>query len=69
MKISPFHELEQSLVKWIHVVRERKIALNGQHKSLEFAEALGVTDFHASGGWLDRTRLKRENLNFKAITF
>ena len=29
IKKSPFHKLEQSLVKQIHVFRERKIALNG----------------------------------------
>ena len=48
IKKSPFHELELSLTKWIHIVRERKIALNGpmvQEKALEFAKALRVTDF------------------------
>ena len=64
---SPFHELEQGLVKWIRTVRDRKIALNGpmvQEKALEFATAMGVKDFTASGGWLDRFK-KREKLEFK----
>ena len=30
IKNAPFHELEQALVKWIRVVREKKIALNFQ---------------------------------------
>ena len=70
IKNSPFHELEQALIKWIHLVRDRKIALSGpmvQDKATEFAGIMGVTDFQASGGWLDRFE-KRENLDFKAIT-
>ena len=54
---SPFHELEQTLIKWIHVVRDKTIALNGpmvQEKAIEFAKAMNVADFTGSGGWLDR---------------
>ena len=70
IKNSPFHKLEQALIKWIHLVREKKIALNGpmvQEKATEFAGVMGVTDFQASSVWLDRFK-KRENLEFKAIT-
>ena len=64
---SPYHELEQALVQWIRAVQERNIPINGpivQEKALEFAEVMGVKDFAASGGWLDRFK-KRENVDFK----
>ena len=64
---SPFHHLEKALVQWIRAIQEKNIPINGpivQEKALEFAEAMGVKDFHASGGWLDRFK-KRENIDFK----
>ena len=64
---SPFHELEQALMQWIGAVQERNIPINGpivQEKALEFAECMGLKDFSASGGWLDRFK-KRENIDFK----
>ena len=67
---SPFHESEQALINWIHLAREKKIALNDpmvQEKATEFAGVMGVTDLRASGVWLNRFK-KRENLEFKAIT-
>ena len=66
---SPHHNLEQSLVKWIHVVREKKVALTGpmvQEKAIEFATLSGEKDFTASNGWLYRFQ-KRENLTFQNV--
>ena len=50
--------------KWTHLVHEKKVALNGpmvQEKATEFAGVMGITDFQASGVWLDSFK-KRENL-------
>ena len=68
VSLSPHHELEQKLVKWVHVMRNQKISLNGplvQEKALEFAEKMGIQNFSTSGGWLYQFT-KRENLDFKA---
>ena len=54
---SPFHDMEQGLIQWVRTVRDNKIALSGpmvQEKALEFAKAMGIKDFTASSGWLDR---------------
>ncbi len=48
IKNLPFHELEQALIKWIQLVRENKIALNGpmvQEKATGYAGVMGVADF------------------------
>ena len=53
--------------KWFWTVRELKIVSNGpmvQERALEFATAMGVKDFAASGGWLDRFK-KRKKLEYK----
>ena len=63
---APHEELEQALIKWVRLVRERNITLIGpliQEKANEFALAMGITDFTASNGWLTRFK-KRENVNF-----
>ena len=68
MRKSPHEELEQALIKWVRMVRDRNIALIGplvQEKANEFATAMGIADFTASNGWLTRFK-KRENLNFQA---
>ena len=69
LRQAPHHQLEQSLIKWVCIVRDRKIAISGpmvQEKALEFARILNVKDFVASSGWLARFK-KRENLDFKNV--
>ena len=56
IRVFPHNELEKNLVKWAHIMRENKILLSGpvvQEKAMEFAEAMKVTDFVTSNGWLD----------------
>ena len=48
-------------IKWVHVIRENNIAIIAvQEKAREFATALGVSDFIASAGWLDRFQEARK---------
>ena len=71
IRASPFQELEQAVVKWFQVAREKKVSVSGpmvQEQALIYAKEMGLNDFTASGGWLDRFK-KRENLDFKARTF
>ena len=65
IRVSPHNELEQNLVKWVHIMRENKVSLSGpmvQEKAMGFAKAMNVTNFVASNGWLDLFK-KREALN------
>ena len=69
MRRSKFQDMEAALIKWVTMVRENNIALNGPlvlEKATEFANLMGITDFHANQGWLTRFK-KRENLNFQAV--
>ena len=48
LRFSPHSELDKSLIKWICVLRDRKIALSVpmvQEKALEFAKILNDKDF------------------------
>ena len=60
--------------KWFWTVRELKIVSNGpmvQERALKFATAMGVKDFAASGGWLDRFKKRgkfKENHNSAGYT-
>ena len=59
IRSSPHMKLEQSLIKWIRVVRDKNIALSGpmvQEKAIEFAQLLNIQDFLASNGWLSRLK-------------
>ena len=50
--------------------RQRNVPIGGyiiREKALDFAKGLNITDFKASGGWLDRSK-KRHNVVFRAIS-
>ena len=67
VKESPYRPLESALVKWIELIHEKNIPINGpiiQEKALELAEVTGVKGFTASNGWLHRFK-KRLNVDFK----
>ena len=65
------NELEQNLVKRIHIMCESKISLSGplvQEKVMEFTKAMNETNFVPSNGWPDRFK-KREALDYKVFFF
>ena len=62
IKNSPFHALEQALVKWIHLVHEKKIALNGpmvdRFKKRENLEFKAITRCRSLNDWTAVTNAK-----------
>ena len=49
LRRSRFEDLEAALIKWITMIRENNIALNGPlvlEKASEFVSLMGITDFH-----------------------
>lgn len=57
MRTAKNEEIEVALLRWIREARNQNIILSGavlQEKAKFFAEALGVSDFTCSNGWLSR---------------
>ena len=56
-------------MEWFKLARSQGIPLSGpmlQEKALYYASELGLTDFKASNGWLNRFRA-RHNINFASV--
>jgi hypothetical protein len=70
MRSAKFPELEKALIQFMEKVHnETDLPLNGillKEKALIFADKLGLENFNASGGWLDRFR-ERYGIKFSAI--
>lgn len=61
-------QLNELMWDWFRQAREKSIPLSGpilQGKSLEFANQLGLTDFKASNGWLDKFKARHSIKAFK----
>lgn len=59
-------EVEEALVKWLSVVTERGVSVNGpmlKSKSEELAKKLGRSNFKATDGWLSRLK-SRHGIKF-----
>lgn len=62
-------KLDKMCLEWFSKVRAQNIPLSGpdiQEKVKECAIKLGITNFVASNGWLQKWR-KRHNISFKFI--
>lgn len=69
MRKSENPELEKTLVRWVMECRTQNVPITGpilRQKALEFAAALGQSDFRASGGWLANFK-NRFGIIFKSI--
>ncbi|GBM94269.1 Tigger transposable element-derived protein 6 [Araneus ventricosus] len=69
MRHEKFVDINEAVLEWFKTVREKKISVSGpmiQHKAKELADALGVENFSASNGWLDRFRI-RNNITFRLL--
>ncbi|KAK9752650.1 Tc5 transposase DNA-binding domain [Popillia japonica] len=54
-----FEDVDQTVLKWVHVVRDKNIPLSGsliKQQALKFPESLGHLNFQVSNGWLDKKR-------------
>lgn len=57
MRVASNEELETALFRWVNEVRNQNLPITGtilQEKARFFADALGITDFCGSSGWLQR---------------
>lgn len=61
--------LDESLLTWFQQARAAGINFDGsilREKAMEVADRLGITDFAASNGWIDRFR-KRHGIAYKTV--
>lgn len=68
-RISSFEEVENATLKWFTMVRDANLPASGPvllSKAEEFASKLGISDFKASTGWLDRFK-DRNGITFKKV--
>ncbi|GBM23163.1 hypothetical protein AVEN_147080-1 [Araneus ventricosus] len=65
MRHEKYVDINEAVLEWFKTVRAKKIPVSGpmiQHKAKELADALGIENFSASDGWLERFRI-RNNIN------
>ncbi|XP_051166595.1 jerky protein homolog-like [Leptopilina boulardi] len=65
-----FDDLDQAMLTWFHQQRANNIPISGpiaKAKASSFAEELGIEDFKASEGWLDKFK-QRHNTNYGKIS-
>jgi hypothetical protein len=64
-----FEQVEQDLYRWFINCRSKSLPISGpilQTEATKLAEKLGISDFKASNGWLDRFK-RRHNIVCKQI--
>ncbi|XP_063243689.1 tigger transposable element-derived protein 4-like [Bacillus rossius redtenbacheri] len=69
VKDSTFKELESLLYEWFICARSSNLPINGnvlREKAKVIALRLGIDDFSASNGWIDRFR-QRHNVVYKVV--
>ena len=57
VKMCVFEEVDQAVLKWVHVVRNKNVPLSSslvKQQALKFAQSLGHLNFQASNGWLEK---------------
>ncbi|XP_001380458.2 major centromere autoantigen B [Monodelphis domestica] len=70
-KLSPYDKLEGLLIAWFQQIRAAGLPVNGiilKEKALRIAEELGMEDFTASNGWLDRFRRRHGVMSRNGVT-
>ncbi|CAG4935600.1 unnamed protein product [Colias eurytheme] len=68
-RIAEFPGLEECLLKWFEQCRSQNISINGpllQEKAQIFSKSLGLVNFRASNGWLEKFK-GRHDLVFKKV--
>ncbi|XP_075229665.1 uncharacterized protein LOC142329169 isoform X23 [Lycorma delicatula] len=67
---STYDDIDEAILKWMTVMREKKLPLSGtliRKKALEFGAALEHKDFQASNGWLEKFK-KRHCVIIRSTT-
>jgi centromere protein B len=70
LKHSPLEELECSLSAWFKQARENNASTDGTHfnsKDFHITVCLGIANFSASEGWIDRFK-RRHNVLHRTIS-
>ena len=70
LTVSNHDTLDRALYKWFVKVREEGIPISGtilREKALKYSEELGIDNFKASNGWLDRWK-NRHGVTFKTVS-
>ncbi|XP_004840793.1 major centromere autoantigen B [Heterocephalus glaber] len=70
-KLSPYDKLEGLLIAWFQQIRAAGLPVKGiilKEKALRIAEELGMDDFTASNGWLDRFRRRHGVVSCSGVT-
>lgn len=65
----PFEDVNNAVLEWFNRARAKGLPISGpmvQEKALKFASDLGIPNFNASNGWLDRFRV-RHGIVFRAV--
>ena len=69
-KRQKFSDVNELLLEWFKSARSKNIHISGplmKEKALEIAAQIGISDFNASNGWLDRFRV-RNNIVFRSTS-
>lgn len=69
MRMTPYLDIDECLLKWFTQCRDKNIPLNGTillEKANEYAQKLGHTNFKASSGWLTNWK-KRHDVVFRTV--
>ena len=70
MKAGKYESLDKAVFKWFMSARSNSIPVSGlvlQEKATDFAKMLGIADFKASNGWVDRWKAQN-NVTFKIVS-
>nr|XP_050037916.1 tigger transposable element-derived protein 6-like [Dermacentor andersoni] len=65
-----YGNLDESLLTWFKQARAAGVNFDGsilREKAMEIADRLGISDFAASNGWIDRFR-KRLGITYKTVS-
>lgn len=66
---SEFPDVEECLIKWFKQCRDHNVSVGGpilKEKAEEFAKSLGINNFRASNGWLEKFK-QRNDIAFRKV--
>lgn len=70
LKQCKFNSVDEAVLKWVTMVRNQNLPLSGpliKEKAIAYAEMLGIDDFQASSGWLDKFKKRHGITKFNVI--